>query len=123
MRLSLDAVPSSIRVGRRWAVQAAGSFGASRETIRILELLTSELVTNSVKYGPPGGTITLEARRQGSALRLIVSDESVQAPVVRELAFPQIGGHGLRLVESLATDWGVDVRQGDGKSVWMELTL
>ena len=121
MRLRLAARPSSIREARRRVVEHARDHGASAGTTRVAELLTSEVVTNAVKYGPQDGTITVEASCRGDRYDVVVSDESHERPVVRHPPATQSGGRGMGLVQALAAEWGVDLHDGDGKSVWIAL--
>jgi signal transduction histidine kinase len=87
---------------------------------RLLEdarLLTSELVTNAVVHGR--GTIQLHARAQQHRLIVDVADQGDGfAPTTREHAFDTVGGHGLHIVDSLASRWGI---RAGGSHVWFEL--
>ncbi len=76
----------------------------------MLELLTSELVTNAVRHGAsdPHESILLRATRQDGSVRIEVCDEGTGfagGPDQGSLLEP--GGHGLLLVETLAESWGV----------------
>ncbi|HET7380229.1 MAG TPA: ATP-binding protein, partial [Gaiellales bacterium] len=84
-------------------------------------LLTSELVTNSLKYGPPApASIGLYVGVARDLIRVEVWDEAAAPP---ELKTPsEHGGYGLALVDSLATRWGTD-RDGDRNVTWFELAL
>jgi hypothetical protein len=42
-------------------------------------------------------------------------------PVVRDHDPLGVAGRGLRLVDSIATQWGAALKPGDGKTVWFEL--
>ena len=86
----------------------------------VTELLTSELVTNAVRHA--GSTVTLRAFRQGSRIRVEVDDTSIATPVRRNPAPAEPGGRGVMIVESLADDWGADVRE-NGKTVWFEIDV
>lgn len=123
MQLELDAVPSAIRHGRHWVVEQARAGGATHETARVVELLTSELVTNAVKYGPPDGTITVRVGRRSDCFHVVVSDQGTGVPVARRPGPTEAGGRGLKLVETLAEDWGVQVHARSGKSVWFRVPL
>ena len=81
------------------------------------ELLTTELVTNVVRHAVGGIGVELEWTE--STLRVEVSDGSSILPAMRE--FPGAdGGYGLRLVEALVSEWGVDATT-EGKAVWFTL--
>ena len=84
-------------------------------------LLVSELVTNAVKYGPVDGEIRLIVERDATRTRVTVHDlGSGPLPEMRPGTSPARdgGGHGLRLVDSLADRWGVE--RGSTR-VWFEL--
>ena len=101
------------------AALAATTIGIPVEAFDSAALLTSELVTNSVRYS--GSAWVEVAFTLGiGMLRIEVSDQSRQTVQPRT---PDIdGGWGLRLVGELATRWGVD-RQRAGKTIWVELDL
>lgn len=87
----------------------------------VLELLTSELVTNAVRHGAsdPHESILLVAERTDGAVRVEVCDEGIgfeADPDQGDLLEP--GGHGLMLVETLAERWGVS--RGSPNCVWFE---
>jgi serine/threonine-protein kinase RsbW len=84
-------------------------------------LLVSELVTNAVKYGPDDGEIRLIVAQHPSRTRFTVHDPgSGPLPEMRTSPTPtqEGGGHGLRLVDTLADRWGVE--RGSTR-VWFEL--
>jgi serine/threonine-protein kinase RsbW len=101
------------------AALAATTIGISVDAFNNAALLTSELVTNSVKHS--GSDWVKVAITLGiDVLRIEVSDQSRQTIQPRT---PDIdGGWGLRLVGELATRWGVE-RQSSGKTIWIELDL
>jgi anti-sigma regulatory factor (Ser/Thr protein kinase) len=84
----------------------------------IVPLLTSEIVSNAVRHTT--GTVTLEVvllnRRQ---LRVQARDESPDAPVIRRSNPGGVGGHGLTIIDSLSSRWGVE-HYADHKVVWFE---
>jgi anti-anti-sigma factor len=90
------------------------------EIIYLAELLADELVTNAVVHARTPLRLRLELR--GDLLLLAVDDGDRR--LLRPVADPTDGegGRGLRLVERLATAWGVH-RHQDGKTVWCTLRL
>jgi len=88
--------------------------------VDVASLLTSELVTNAVVHGAT--TVGLLATISNHRLRVEASDRSPKAPVVRRAGIGDTDGRGLVVVESLATDWGYELRP-TGKSVWFELAI
>ena len=115
----LSKVASAPATARR-QLAAAGA-GWPRDLLETALLLTSELVTNAVKYGGPH--IVLTVRDEPDLLRVEVHDDGPRVPRLGTAASHALGGRGLLLVESLAHAWGTSMRGGDrpGKSVWFAL--
>jgi anti-sigma regulatory factor (Ser/Thr protein kinase) len=81
--------------------------------------LTSELVTNAIRYGQP--PCTLHLGRYGTRVRVEVTDASLVPPCLDPDPDRHRPGHrGLYLVQILATAWGHHPT-GAGKTVWFEL--
>lgn len=107
------------------AVLAAHGLG---EVAYRAELLTSELVTNAVRYAP--GSSVVRLRWSHPELRVSVLDNcpSLPAPLRRGGTHPE-RGRGLLLLDLLADDWGgrpLDTAPfggAVGKSVWFALTV
>ncbi len=100
---------------------AAACVGLPRDLVDIALLLTSELVTNAVKYG--GDRIILTVRDEPEVVTVEVYDDGPRTPRLATGAPQAEGGRGLRLVERLADDWGTFGARSDrpGKSVWFTL--
>jgi PAS domain S-box-containing protein len=88
-------------------------------------LMLSELATNAVQHAATEFevAITLGAPSDGTDrvrwVRVAVSDEAPGYPAPEEPAADAPHGRGLRIVESLADAWGVEVQRGrPGKTVW-----
>ncbi len=79
-------------------------------------LLASELVTNALLHGAP--PIELEMRCAGDRTIVRVTDFG-DPPILRRTppAADALSGRGLRLLEALAIDWGVD-HHTLGKTFW-----
>ncbi|MFC9748261.1 ATP-binding protein [Streptomyces niveus] len=88
-------------------------------------LVLSELLTNAGRHArvSPGREIETWYLRMSDTLRIEVHDASPEWPEVQEPDPDAHGGRGLTLVAALADSWGVEERNGPGKSVWAELTL
>ncbi|MFC8569337.1 SpoIIE family protein phosphatase [Streptomyces sp. NPDC057245] len=84
------------------------------------ELMVSELVTNAVRH----------SHARPVALRLVradtllceVDDDDHELPTLRSAGPEDETGRGLRVVSTLAREWGTS-RTEAGKTVWFELTL
>jgi anti-sigma regulatory factor (Ser/Thr protein kinase) len=87
----------------------------------VAQLLVSELVTNSVRYGPKrNGKVGVLIDVARERLRVEVTDTAKAAP---EPIAPSVsGGYGLVLVDRLATRWSTE-RARRGNVTWFELDL
>jgi PAS domain S-box-containing protein len=83
------------------------------------ELLTSELVTNAIRYASAPVGLRLTAPDDGT-LTVEVSDPLPDPPRERRPFGTDEGGRGLQLVRRLAGSWGTR-REGAGKVVWFSL--
>jgi anti-sigma regulatory factor (Ser/Thr protein kinase) len=97
------------------------------ELLEAMLLVTSELVTNSLRHGEPPVLLTLDRRR--ARLRLTVSDQGSKTPRPRLAGPDATGGRGLFLVSALATAWKIEPHIGErggdrpGTSVWAEFQV
>jgi anti-sigma regulatory factor (Ser/Thr protein kinase) len=89
-------------------------------------LVVSELVTNSVCHADvgPEETIGVDLLLFDDRLRIVVADSgSEQLPRLEQPGEWSPSGRGLRVVEAVATSWGV-ARDGAGETrVWCELPV
>jgi transcriptional regulator with XRE-family HTH domain len=89
------------------------------DVLETARLLTSELVTNSVKYGPPApATIGVFIDVDRNRIRIEVSDAAEAPPRLPS----DSGRYGMKLVDQLATRWDTE-RSGPGNLTWFELVL
>lgn len=117
--LGLAPDPQSPAAARRFISDFCTAAALGDELCQTAALLTSELVTNAIRYG--GSCAVLEARMPGGALRVSVHDDNPQLPEVGSSpAVTDEGGRGVLLVSALADRWGV-APDGTGKAVWFEL--
>jgi anti-sigma regulatory factor (Ser/Thr protein kinase) len=99
---------------RQFAVDAAAN-ALDAPTLDALRLLATELVANVVVHAHT--PMRLSVAVDGKRVRVEVSDDVPPNPLIR----PAPGdAYGLRLVDALATSWGVDAAPS-GKTVWFEL--
>ena len=112
------ATPEAVPAARHAVAELNG---VDPPTRNVLELLTSELVTNAVRHGAsdPHESILLHAKRTNGAIRVEVCDEGTGFEARPQHGDPlEPGGHGLVLVETLAERWGVN--SGHPNCVWFE---
>jgi anti-sigma regulatory factor (Ser/Thr protein kinase) len=93
----------------------------SAELVDDAMLLTSELVSNGVKYGGDGA-LRLHVEADADRVRAEIVDQGSGfeplSRAKRNMALSDEGGWGLHLVETLADDWGVH----EGSThVWFEI--
>jgi anti-sigma regulatory factor (Ser/Thr protein kinase) len=98
--------------------RALSKGGLSPDIDHTVTLLSSELVTNAIRHAD--GPIRVEATLVPDFARVAVIDSGPGFdPEVRHEA----RGYGLRLIDKLASDWGVEAADGDGGGtrVWFEV--
>jgi len=79
-------------------------------------LVVSELATNAVQHGV--GDVVVRAEIDAErAIQLSVTDASDRLPALQAVDPRRVGGLGLRIVDQVASDWGVSPFPG-GKTVW-----
>jgi anti-sigma regulatory factor (Ser/Thr protein kinase) len=84
------------------------------------ELLVSELVTNAITHGT--GKVRVAVDCADHCLSVTVGDDEPTSPELQPERLLSMGGRGLRMIESLASSWGVKPRpDGHGKDVWFRL--
>jgi anti-sigma regulatory factor (Ser/Thr protein kinase) len=114
----LPPAATTPREARRFVTTTLAQWSTAPDGAEVVELLTSELVTNAVLHART--SITLRVRRNGSAVRVEVVDTSPALPTARLYSEDAVTGRGLQLVESLARAWGVEPGQGT-KTLWFEV--
>ncbi|MCX5232868.1 ATP-binding protein [Streptomyces sp. NBC_00233] len=80
----------------------------------VTELVTSELVTNAIRYA--GGPVGLRLIND-SALICEVSNPSQTQPRLKHARLTDEGGRGLYLVHQLTEQWGSRYT-ASGKTIW-----
>jgi hypothetical protein len=130
--LADEPLPSAVRVAlhrvgpelveaaaaRRFLTETLTGWGLDEDTVFSAELCLSELVTNALIH-----------TRGGAEVRLVL-DRGVLTTTVRDggiggLAMPaddplRVHGHGLQLVDAIATRWGSRLDK-IGTTVWFDL--
>src|SRR3954447_18093542 len=95
----------------------------SDRTLEDVELLVSELATNSVRHGGCDACdeIAMEAdvREDRVMMRVYDRGEGFEAAPPAKAELEKAGGYGLVLLDRLADAWGV--LRGDRFCVWFEL--
>jgi anti-sigma regulatory factor (Ser/Thr protein kinase) len=114
--LALDSVPDAVRDARH----ALQERGLSADLDHTVSLLASELVGNAVRHSGvtgPSHRIVFHARLTEDHVRVEVADHGPGFdPEIRH----DTAGFGLRLVDKLASRWGVE-KTPRGCRVWFEV--
>ncbi|WP_460303141.1 ATP-binding protein [Actinocorallia aurea] len=123
-RLGVLRVPGELTAPGRVRRWVRGLLAQDRdwagEGSEVVELLTSEVVTNAVQHGPSGGEIRVAVWRDGKRVRIECCDVGGGVPVAREAEEGDEDGRGLMLLDGLAREWGSRT-DPDGTSVWFEV--
>ena len=114
----------SVRAGRDFAVATLHRWGAA-ERCEDIAVVVSELLTNALRYAPPGRgaawprwPVRVGLLQPGPWVLCAVSDPSDEVPVPREPCWLGESGRGLHVVASLCDGWGCTPPGPRGKVVW-----
>ncbi len=111
---NFSPTPESVRAARQFVRQAAAMTPADPV---IAELLASELATNAVLHAQTNFEVRVSLHL--GILRVEVLNDAPE--LVASMRDPDVnGGHGLRLINNLAADWGT-ASSPQRKVVWFEL--
>jgi hypothetical protein len=106
--------PESVPAARRFATGTLR--GVSAETLEAVELMVSELATNCIRHTDSGFELTIT--RAGGDIRVEATDGAGGRPEMRSPKPTDPTGRGLKIIDMLSTEWGVDQRAASGKTVW-----
>jgi serine/threonine-protein kinase RsbW len=105
----------AIPAARHYVADVLG--GLDPDTVYAVQLMVSELATNCVRHGGTPFDLTIDLRPR--EVRVEVTDIGPGTPTVRSPSPTDPTGRGLRIVESLSNQWGVETRPDHpGKKVW-----
>jgi anti-sigma regulatory factor (Ser/Thr protein kinase) len=122
LRLSCD--PSSARRGRTLVRRVIANWdtGMTSAQLDVLQLLTSELITNCIVHAC-GACHDLTAVDDPLGVRVSVTDDDIDRPLSLPEKHPGVlGGGGLALIQTYADDWGVDELPA-GRVIWFRLNV
>jgi anti-sigma regulatory factor (Ser/Thr protein kinase) len=121
--LELAALPTAASCARMHAKAVVLEWGLPT-LVENIELIVSELVTNSIRAveRPRRGDLAVAVVRLwlfSDLRRVLISvwDGNTRMPVRQDAGPDEVSGRGLMLVEHLSSDWGT-YRKADGKVVW-----
>ena len=122
-QLALDPLAEAVSAARRYVSAALRGLGRA-DLEEAATLATSELVTNATVHARTRIVVSVELTPEGR-VRVGVRDYSPGVPRQRQYGLDATTGRGLRIVESMSSDWGVvevNDATGSGKIVWFEPT-
>jgi anti-sigma regulatory factor (Ser/Thr protein kinase) len=112
--------PSSVTQARRYVREVIS--GAPPELADAIELMTSELATNSIRHAATAFEVGVDRSRR--SIRVEVTDQGSGQPAVLSPDPMQTSGRGLKIVEQLSDDWGVLAAGGrNAKTVWFSVGI
>ena len=115
--------PAAVGQTRRVLVVDLEDRGVAPETVGEAEIVVSELIANALRHARPlaDGMIRVHWKVKGGVVEVEVSDgggASTPRPAPQSLWSST--GRGLRIVRSLAHEWGV-TDERNGRTVWAAL--
>jgi anti-sigma regulatory factor (Ser/Thr protein kinase) len=116
----MAASPGQVEQVRHWIarVVAAHDCGADPGDAA---LAVSELFTNALVHGPPGGRVLVGYCLWCDGARIVVCDAgSATTPQLRDPPSLGEGGRGLRVVDAISAQWN-SFRAGQARVVWCDL--
>jgi anti-sigma regulatory factor (Ser/Thr protein kinase) len=112
--------PTSVPQARRFAGEVLR--GYPTEFVQTVQLMVSELATNSLVHGGTGFSVQIECG--DSDVRVEVSDGGPGSPEIHTPAPTVPHGRGIQMVDVLSDQWGILRAHGEtGKTVWFSLAL
>jgi anti-sigma regulatory factor (Ser/Thr protein kinase) len=122
--LTVTGMPEQVSRARAFVASLADRAGMARDAVDTAALLTSELVTNAMLHTSSGGsqgavTVAVIDGPDGLMVEVIDDGSPYTGPEVQGDRYAS-QGHGLFLVEQLASRWGY-LRDAAGTTVWFEL--
>lgn len=118
-RCTLPPDTASVAAARHYVEKVLSDWGVDGASWTCTQLI-SELATNAVIHART--EFVIEVSRHADVLRVCVQDASQVPPGLRRYAEDSTTGRGLRLVESMSSNWGVS-KAPLGKTIWFEIDL
>ncbi|WP_328452795.1 ATP-binding protein [Amycolatopsis sp. NBC_00438] len=120
MDLRDTTAPALVGV-RRWASRTLTQVDDAH--LGDVLLVATELVTNAYDHGQGPVQIRTSHTTAPCRVRIEVEDSSAEHPVIAAPSLKRAGGRGMRIVDKLAADWGVQEHPANGgKTVWADVS-
>jgi hypothetical protein len=112
---------TSVAAARRWAsTQLLSMYSDPGDDGDDAILVVSDLVTNSIQARAHQVDVAIDGHRE--SIRVEVTDDAPGIPTLTFGALDNMRGRGLRIIDKLATNWGVRLAR-PGKTVWADLPM
>ncbi len=115
----LESVGEAVGQARHLVMDYLRTRGLPAVLVGDAALVTSELVTNAVRYGRP--PVDLRTRIEGAEVLIEIRDRAVYQPRKLRPGDDDEHGRGLQIVSALADRWGTRPTE-HGKAVWCVLS-
>jgi Histidine kinase-like ATPase domain len=128
-REAVPCDPSGATVGRHAVTSAltetlhsegSEDRAVDQELVYEAGLVATELLSNAARACRSRIVLRLDVHH--GSIRIEVYDDGPGVPVERQVSPDEVGGRGLRIVDSLSTSWGTIPRPA-GKCVWSEMSV
>jgi serine/threonine-protein kinase RsbW len=123
LKLTLPAVPASVRRARVSVAEAAAELGASERVVDDVRLCVSEAVSNVVRhaYGTERGEVDVAVEHDDGQLAVVVHDDGPGLSGARFRG--PAGGFGLTIIDKIAGRSTITSPRGAGTEVRMTFPL
>ena len=118
-KTTLSPYPQSVSAARRFVRDVLMSRHVSDQVVHVVELLTSEVVTNAIVHARSATQLAVEVN--DGSVRVAVRDDSGRSPVRHLHSVDDESGRGVVIIDQLASAWGVEQERNGGKRVWFEV--
>jgi anti-sigma regulatory factor (Ser/Thr protein kinase) len=116
----IQNTPAAPAVARRYVGESLAD--VPRPVVDVVSLMVSELATNCVRHVQGDFLLTIE--HTDREVRVDVADGGGGGVTMKNPEPGDPSGRGLRIVDQLSDDWGVEEFAGrQGKHVWFTLRL
>jgi anti-sigma regulatory factor (Ser/Thr protein kinase) len=115
--VTLAPVPESAAEARDFVASTLRTWECGDVVVDDARVVVTELVSNVVRHA--GTTVDVDVDLLDGCLRVGVTDRADGTVAMQQADDRSEDGRGLRLVDELAQQWGVDRQPGE-KCVWVE---
>ncbi len=91
------------------------------EVREAVAVMVSELSTNAVVHAASAFDVVVD--RSASTVVVAVTDWGEGSPELQSPGSTEPHGRGLRIVEALSDEWGIDATPDETKTIWFRLYL